>query len=47
MSRHGKRRTGTAYVMQHAVISYVMRSLRVTTGHYGTSPTKFFLNQTC
>ena len=45
MSRHGKRRTGTADVMQHAVISYVMMSLRVTTGHYGTSPTKFFLNR--
>ena len=44
MSRHGKRRTGTAYVTQHAVVSGVIGSLRDTTGHLGTSSAKFFTN---
>ena len=44
MSRHGKRRTGTAYVTQYAVVSEVIGSLRVVTGHLGTSSVKFWLN---
>ena len=44
MSRHGNRRIGTAYVTQDAVVSEVIESLRVVTGHLGTSTTKFFLN---
>ena len=45
MSRHGKRRIGTADVTQHAVVSKVIGSLRVITGHLGTSSAKFFLNR--
>ena len=45
MSRHGKRRTGTAGVTQHAVNTHVIGSLRVVTGHHGTSSEKFFLNR--
>ena len=45
MSRHDKRRTGTACVTQHAVVSKVIGSLRVVTGHLGTSSVKFFLNR--
>ena len=45
MSRHGNRRTGTAYVTQHAVVSEVIGSLRVVTGHLGTSSVKFWVNQ--
>ena len=44
MSRHGKRRTGTAYVTSNAVNTHVMGSLRVVTGHLGTSSAKFWLN---
>ena len=44
MSRHGNRRTGTAYVTQHAVVSEVIGSLRVTMGHLGTSSAKFWFN---
>ena len=40
-----KRRTGTACVTQHAVVSKVIGSLRVVTGHLGTSSVKFFLNR--
>ena len=42
MSRHGNRRIGTAYVTQHAVVPGVIESLRVVTGHRGTSSAKFF-----
>ena len=44
MSRHGNRRIDSAYVTQHAVVSDVMESLRVVTGHLGTSSAKFWLN---
>ena len=44
MPRHGKRRIGTACVTQHAVVSEVIGSLRVVTGHLGTSSAKFWLN---
>ena len=44
MSRHGKRRTGTARVTRHAVNTHVMGSLRVVTGHLGTSSAKFWPN---
>ena len=44
MSRHGKRRTGTACVTPNAVHTHVMGSLRVVTGHLGTSSVKFWLN---
>ena len=45
MSRHGNRRTGTACVTQHTVNIHVMGSLRVVTGHLGTSSAKYFLNR--
>ena len=45
MSRHGKRRTGSACVTSNAVNTHVMESLRDTTGHRGTSTTKFLLNR--
>ena len=44
MSRHGKRRIDSADVTQNAVNTHVMRSLRVVTGHLGTSSAKFWLN---
>ena len=44
MSRHGKRRIDSADVTQNGVKSDVMGSLRVVTGHLGTSSAKFWLN---
>ena len=44
MSRYCKRRIDSADVTQNAVNTHVMGSLRVGTGHLGTSTAKFFLN---
>ena len=44
MPRHGNRRIDSADVTPNAVNTHVMGSLRVVTGHLGTSSVKFWLN---